>query len=357
MGDTIKHLIRFIEKNILEAVNVKNLESNFNYSERHIRRLFKNNTSLSIHPYITQRKMTYALFDLQTNIESVKDLYMKYGYNSHDSFSRAFKRTFNVSPKHFEKLNANIVLKEVTPNILAPLIYFETDENNHNHIYEELYWTDNESKITFKIIDVDNFGNRCIESVINYGFSTHNILKINSLETSNIKLEKMLNELFTIRLENQTNENIVLLYVREINDQVTNIINKLKQRDKICLVVDENKLGNCDIDSIFYHLTVMFNRSTSLSFKDLKKTFTKAPVHFSKINFETFSSIFDIDFEQEFSKFKNLTISLTTKSSISVDLVKSIIKHINVNENFKIQLNPSLNENLISSFEMMIFAN
>lgn len=355
MGDTIKHLIRFIEKNILEEVNVKNLESNFNYSERHIRRLFKNNTSLSIHPYITQRKMTYALFDLQTNIESVKDLYMKYGYNSHDSFSRAFKRTFNVSPKHFDKLNANIVLKEVTPNILAPLIYFETEENNH--IYEDLYWTDNESKITFKIIDIDNFGNTCIESVINYGFSTHNILKIKSLETSNMKLEKMLDELFTIRLENQTNENIVLLYVKEINEQVLNILNNLKQRDKICLVIDKSRQANCDIDSIFYHLTVMFNRSTSLSFKDLKKTFMKAPVNFSKYNFETFSSIFDINFYQEFSRYKNLTISLTTKSSISVDLVKSIINYINVDENLKIQLNPSINENLNSSFEMMIFAN
>ncbi|VEU82399.1 helix-turn-helix transcriptional regulator [Acholeplasma hippikon] len=357
MGDTIKNLVKFIEENILEDLSIKNLESNFNYSERHIRRVFKNQTNVSIHPYITQRKMTYALFDLKTNIESVKDLYLKYGYNSHDSFSRAFKRTFNVSPKNYQKINTTITLKEITPHALAPLIEFQ-NEDHSLYKFEHLYWEENKNKnkLTPIILDIDNYGSSSIEKVIQYGFSPLNIYKLSANDIGRIELNKYIDTIVTKRNINQNTNIMFIVYADSVTDCVKLLIDTIINKNQMLLIVNESNKELADIDRLLYHLTVSFNRSTVIKLEQLKKVFYPTPTFVKAYTFDSYASIFDTNFINEIGRFEHIVASIACNHIIDVNLLASIINHINDKNKVKITVIPSYSKIQEKPFEIMIYA-
>lgn len=66
----------------------------FNYFQR----VFMLIVDISLSEYIRRRRMTLAAFELQTSTIKIIDLAIKYGYDSPDSFSRAFKKIHGVTP-------------------------------------------------------------------------------------------------------------------------------------------------------------------------------------------------------------------------------------------------------------------
>lgn len=356
MGDTIKNLVKFIEENILEDLSIKNLESNFNYSERHIRRVFKNKTNVSIHPYITQRKMTYALFDLKTNIESVKDLYLKYGYNSHDSFSRAFKRTFNVSPKNYEKIDTKITLKEITPNTLVPLIEFKEKEFS-GYKFEHLYWEEskNKKRVIPVVIDIDNFGQSSIDNLIKHGFNSLNIYRLSNQDIIQIELNKYIDTIVNKRNINQKTNIMFIIYTNHVTDKVQMIIDTIKLKNQMILIIDKNLLDENYIDKLLYHLTVSFNRTTILKFEFLKEVFYPTPSYIKAYSFDSYSSIFNINFSDELKEYKKLVVSISTNQIIDVALLSAIVHHINAKAKIKVTIVPVYNASQEKPFEIMIF--
>ena len=53
---------------------------------------------IQLSEYIRRRRLTLAAFELQNSNEKIIDLALKYGYNSPDSFSRAFLAMHGVTP-------------------------------------------------------------------------------------------------------------------------------------------------------------------------------------------------------------------------------------------------------------------
>lgn len=60
-------------------------------------------TGISLSEYIRRRKLTSAAYDLQNTNNKVIDIALKYGYQSSDAFSVAFKRLHGVTPKDARK--------------------------------------------------------------------------------------------------------------------------------------------------------------------------------------------------------------------------------------------------------------
>jgi AraC family transcriptional regulator, exoenzyme S synthesis regulatory protein ExsA len=52
--------------------------------------------------WIRQRRMEHAAFLLKYNKERVSDIYLRFGYENHSSFSQSFKMVFGVSPKEYQ---------------------------------------------------------------------------------------------------------------------------------------------------------------------------------------------------------------------------------------------------------------
>jgi len=91
--------------------------------------------NISIYEYIRRRRMTLAAIELQTNSIKVIDLALKYGYESPESFTRAFKEIHGISPSAARK-------KGVQLNLFPRITFLLTVKGD----VEMDYKTDNKSE-------------------------------------------------------------------------------------------------------------------------------------------------------------------------------------------------------------------
>lgn len=97
INDT-QNAINFIENNLLENINADDVSKYINSSTDYFQRTFNIVTGLSISEYIRNRRLTLAGQELKNTQEKVIDVSMKYGYDSPDSFTKAFTRFHGVTP-------------------------------------------------------------------------------------------------------------------------------------------------------------------------------------------------------------------------------------------------------------------
>lgn len=91
--DWIKQLeesLEYIEENLKGNIDTKVLGEITRSSSYHYQRMFSYIAGVTLSEYIRRRRMTLAVVDLR-NGEKVIDVALKYGYDSPDSFARAFK--------------------------------------------------------------------------------------------------------------------------------------------------------------------------------------------------------------------------------------------------------------------------
>lgn len=66
-------------------------------------RIFAYITGITISEYIMRRRLTLAGYDIKNSKGKIIDIAMKYGFNSHSSFTRAFKQHHKISPSSIRK--------------------------------------------------------------------------------------------------------------------------------------------------------------------------------------------------------------------------------------------------------------
>lgn len=65
-------------------------------------------TGISLSEYLRRRRLTSAAHDLQSTDMRVLDVAVKYGYNSADAFTAAFKRMHGVTPQEVRRADAQL---------------------------------------------------------------------------------------------------------------------------------------------------------------------------------------------------------------------------------------------------------
>ncbi len=96
--ENMKHAIDYIEDNLVGDIEYKRIAQIALCSEYHFQRMFAFIVGVPLNEYIRRRKLTLAGFDLQNSKEKIIDLALKYGYQSPDSFSRAFRALHGIMP-------------------------------------------------------------------------------------------------------------------------------------------------------------------------------------------------------------------------------------------------------------------
>lgn len=108
-GDVYMHdnliddILDWIEDNINKPISQSDLVKKSGYSQRYFQDLFFEKTGLSISRYILARKLSLASILLRLTRISIFEISISYSFNSQQSFSRAFKRYFKVTPIVFRK--------------------------------------------------------------------------------------------------------------------------------------------------------------------------------------------------------------------------------------------------------------
>ena len=87
----------FIEEHIDEELSLDRLAKEFFASKYHIAHIFKDNLGLSVHQYITKKRL-YLCKQAILGGAGAMEVYRDYGFGDYSGFFRAFKKEYGISP-------------------------------------------------------------------------------------------------------------------------------------------------------------------------------------------------------------------------------------------------------------------
>ncbi|MBH5318776.1 AraC family transcriptional regulator [Paenibacillus sp. GSMTC-2017] len=96
--DRMNNALNYIETHLTEKIDHDEIAKIACCSNFHFARMFSFIVDVPLSEYIRRRRLTLAAFELQHNEQRVIDIALKYGYESPEAFSRAFKKLHGVMP-------------------------------------------------------------------------------------------------------------------------------------------------------------------------------------------------------------------------------------------------------------------
>ena len=102
MLEQLIETIDYIEDHLLDDAVIDNALGNISVSKLHFKNIFFFLTGISLNEYVRNRRLAEANYDL-VNGGKITDIAFKYGYQSIDGFSRAFKKWSGLLPSEAAK--------------------------------------------------------------------------------------------------------------------------------------------------------------------------------------------------------------------------------------------------------------
>ena len=104
--DGFQKSIEYIEQNLSETLDIGDIAAKAALSPFYYQRIFGALCGLTVGEYIRARRMTLAAQELARPDEKVIDIAVKYGYDSPDSFAKAFQRFHGITPSQAREVGA-----------------------------------------------------------------------------------------------------------------------------------------------------------------------------------------------------------------------------------------------------------
>ncbi len=99
----IKESIRYMEEEMLNIKSPEEVADHVSMSSMHLQRGFQVMTGMSLGEYIRNRRLYLAAMELTGSDRKVIDVALKYGYETPESFTKAFTRFHNATPSQVRK--------------------------------------------------------------------------------------------------------------------------------------------------------------------------------------------------------------------------------------------------------------
>jgi AraC family transcriptional regulator len=134
--DWVKQLnesINYIDENLAGEISYEVISKIAGCSVYNFQRMFSYIADKSLSDYIRSRRLTMAAFDLLNSTDRIIDIAFKYGYESQDAFTRAFKNFHSVLPSSVR--NETVQLRS------CPRLAFQISIQGENHMnYQIEQW-------------------------------------------------------------------------------------------------------------------------------------------------------------------------------------------------------------------------
>ena len=100
--------IDYIEANLTEAIDYEKVAAESYSSSYHFQRVFSILCGYTLGEYIRLRRLSLAGAELASGKEKVIDIALKYGYDSPDSFAKAFQKFHGITPSQARADGSNL---------------------------------------------------------------------------------------------------------------------------------------------------------------------------------------------------------------------------------------------------------
>ncbi|MCT8975239.1 AraC family transcriptional regulator [Clostridium sp. CX1] len=98
----ISSILEYINKNLGDDLSVENIASKFYMSKYYLMHKFKTQTGYTLHNYIQQKRLMLSASLIKKG-KQITEVSLECGFKDYSSFVRAFKKTFELSPKQYYK--------------------------------------------------------------------------------------------------------------------------------------------------------------------------------------------------------------------------------------------------------------
>lgn len=123
--ESMQQAIDFMEEHLEEPIAFEQIAAQAHVSVFHFQRTFTILTNMSVGEYLRGRRLTLAAYELVSTDTKVIDIAMKYGYDTPEAFSKAFRRQHGIAPtearknlgslKSYNRLAIQVTLKGAEP--------------------------------------------------------------------------------------------------------------------------------------------------------------------------------------------------------------------------------------------------
>lgn len=101
--DKVQTAIDYIEEHLNRDIELTEISSVASMSHWHFQRIFKALTNETLKSYVRSRRITNSLDALYDKNFSILDIAIASGFESHESYTRAFQKLFGITPSEYRK--------------------------------------------------------------------------------------------------------------------------------------------------------------------------------------------------------------------------------------------------------------
>lgn len=105
--------LEYIDNNITGNISLYDISRAAGFSVPQFYRMFKRLTGDTVSAYILRQRLSLAAKEIKYSRKTISRIAADYGFESHDVFTRAFKRVYGISPRIYRKGEGTAPLKRL----------------------------------------------------------------------------------------------------------------------------------------------------------------------------------------------------------------------------------------------------
>ncbi|PWK06664.1 AraC family transcriptional regulator [Tumebacillus permanentifrigoris] len=111
--ERIQATLAYIEENLDQQITMQELAKVACFSVFHFHRVFVLMVGDTAADYLRKRRLSKAAVALLTTNQRVLDIALEHGFQAHETFARAFKRQFQLTPVEYRKSRISLALQPI----------------------------------------------------------------------------------------------------------------------------------------------------------------------------------------------------------------------------------------------------